>query len=362
MSRLYEARLRAAIPRDLVEAGAIRRTVKSDCLFIINGLGMGNSTRCFAIIEHLYDRGATIHVLTSGNGLEFFQDKKQIASLTPMASFFYAVRNGGISAWQTVASLRVLAERAREKKAQLERLLTAVCPAVAVVDSEYMVGPLRQRAIPVVGLNNSEVVVTEYLRAANNPPSVRSHFWCIECGDYIFHRHFCDLVLSSAPLLTPTRHHKFKRIGLILRRGLLPAIQCAAPRPSVRPREMKNVLVMLSGSIHASDISFTRSHLPFHVDVVGRSGSSKGDVVFHGRVMDNIDFLMNADALVVNAGYSAFSEAVALGKPTIIIPVARHAEQLVNARFVEQLGCGFIASETTVMDRLEACYHANEWP
>jgi len=336
--------------------------MKTNCLFIVNGLGMGNSTRCFAIMQHLHDRGASIHVLTSGNGLEFFQDKKQVTSLSPMASFYYAVRHGRISAWHTVTSLRVLAQRAREKTAQLEKLLSAIRPDVAIIDSEYTVGPLRQRAIPVVGLNNSEVVVSEYLRAANNPPSIRSHFWCIEFGDYLFHRYFCDLVLSSAPLPTPTRHHKFKRIGLILRRGLLSQIPRVAPKPFVRPRQIHNILFMLSGSIHASAISFATSRFPFHIDVVGRSGETKGDVAFHGRLMDNIELLMKADALVVNGGYSAFSEAVALGKPTVIIPVAGHAEQLVNARFVEQLGCGFIASDTTVMDKIEACYEANEWP
>src|SRR5438132_9465195 len=87
-----------------------------------------------------------------------------------------------------------------------------------------------------------------------------------------------------------------------------------------------------------------------------------GDVVYHCRLMKNIELLMKDDALVVNGGYSAFSEAAALSKRTVIIPVAGHAEQLVNARFVEQLGCGFIASDTTVMDKIEACYEANEWP
>ena len=335
--------------------------MKTECLFIVNGLGMGNSTRCFAIMEHLHDRGASIHVLTSGNGLEFFQDKKQVTSLTPMPSFFYAVKHGRISAWQTIASLRVLAQRAREKKAQLEKLLSAIRPDVAVLDSEYIVGPCHRRHIPVVGLNNSEVVVSEYLRAPYNPPSVRSQFWCIEFSDYLFHRSCCDLVLSSAPLPTPPRHPRFKRIGLIFRRTLLPEILLAANKPLVRPRQLKNLLFMFSGSIHASPLSFAKSRFPFHIDVVGQSGESKGDVVFHGRVMDNIELLMKADALVVNGGYSAFSEAVALGKPTVIMPVAGHAEQLVNARFLEQLGAGFIASDTTVMDRIEACYEANEW-
>src|SRR5207302_10218828 len=108
--------------------------MKTNCLFIVNGLGMGNSTRCFAIMVHLHDRGASLHVLTSGNGLEFFQDKKQVTSLSPMASFYYAVRHWRISAWHTVTSLRVLPQRAPERTAQLEKPAPAIRPVVAITD------------------------------------------------------------------------------------------------------------------------------------------------------------------------------------------------------------------------------------
>ena len=52
------------------------------CLFVINGLGMGNSTRCHAVIEALVQAGWRVHVLTSGNGLAYFQDKACVASLS----------------------------------------------------------------------------------------------------------------------------------------------------------------------------------------------------------------------------------------------------------------------------------------
>ena len=55
-------------------------------LFMVNGLGMGNSTRCYSIVQHLAETGAEIHVLTSGNCLEFFKGKKEIVSLTDMES------------------------------------------------------------------------------------------------------------------------------------------------------------------------------------------------------------------------------------------------------------------------------------
>src|SRR5438128_2318167 len=93
------------------------------CLFIINGLGLGNSTRCYAVMEHLMEQGFRIHVLTSGNGLEFFQQKSCIDSLTKMGSFYYSSSNGAISGWSTLKSLKNLLSIAKTKRAELGALL-----------------------------------------------------------------------------------------------------------------------------------------------------------------------------------------------------------------------------------------------
>ena len=37
-------------------------------LFLVNGLGLGNSTRCYAIIERLKKLNNKIYIVTSGNG------------------------------------------------------------------------------------------------------------------------------------------------------------------------------------------------------------------------------------------------------------------------------------------------------
>src|SRR5471032_1595632 len=182
---------------------------------------MGNSTRCHAVIEKLAEKGLKIHLLTSGNGLAYFKDKDCVESITQMESFFYSGRDGGISGWSTLKSIVSLAKIAAKKNSQLEKLLDQIKPDVAVIDSEYAIYPLRRRGIPVIGLNTSEMIVTQYLKSRRTPSSVRSHFWFVEFSDYLFHKSFCDLTLSPFPLRTPTRHPKFKRIGLIARRAIL---------------------------------------------------------------------------------------------------------------------------------------------
>src|SRR5437660_4838580 len=196
--------------------------VSQTCLFIINGLGLGNSTRCYAVMEHLAEQGFHIHVLTSGNGLTFFKAKTCVQSLRPMESFYYSGKNGGVSGWSTLKSLKALVAIARMKRKQLSALLDEVHPDIAIIDSEYALSPLRRRGVPIVAINTSEMVVSEYLKRRRTAPrSVRSHFWLVEFSDYLFHKRYCNLVLSPFPLRSETRGPKFRRIGLIARRAVL---------------------------------------------------------------------------------------------------------------------------------------------
>jgi len=332
-----------------------------DILFLINGLGLGNSTRCHAVMQPLAAAGHRIHVLTSGNGLTYFAGQPEVASLTEMASFFYSRRQGRISGWQTLLAGRQLLRLARDKRRKLEELLAKIRPAAAVIDSEYAIGPLRRAGVPIAAINNSEVVVSEYLGWRINPRAVRNQFWFIEFPDYLFHRSQCDLVLSPSPRPGRPRHRKFRRIGLIVRRAVRAAARQATARPFPLPREIRNVVFMLSGSIFASHVPLDTFREPFHINVVGRDGPSTEWVTYHGRLMDNLALLVQADALVINGGYSAVSEALALNKPTFVLPVRGHAEQYVNARLVADLGRGYVASDETVMRDLLGLYQTNSW-
>jgi hypothetical protein len=205
------------------------------------------------------------------------------------------------------------------------------------------------------------MIVSEYLKCRDVPKEIRSHFWLMEFSDYLFHRHFCDMVLSPFPLRTPTRHRKFRRVGLIARRGILDRAQFGQTHVFPSPKQLRRVVFMLSGSVHASNIRFDGRAVPFRIDVVGRAGESRGNVIYHGRQLNNVELLSQADALVVNGGYSAVSEAFVLRKPTFVVPVPGHAEQFVNARLVYEQGLGFVATETNVLGKLLEMYEQDQW-
>jgi hypothetical protein len=327
--------------------------------FLINGLGMGNSTRCYSVIQHLASTGLSIHVLTSGNGLNFFRDKPEIASLTPVESYSYAVKRNQLSAWGTVMSFGELSRRASQKRFQVEAALAKFKPAFCVTDSEYTVAPFRRRGIPVIALNNSDVVVAEYLRLRHKPRDLMAQFWLVEYPDYLFHLRFADLVISPAAKPFAPSVARIRHVGLIVRKEIEHIAGCSRSGPAKTAREFRNLTFMLSGSILGRIGDISGYDLPYHISVVGMEGRSNDRVTFYGKTLNNIALLAEADMLLINGGFSAVSEALALGKPTLVVPVPRHAEQFVNACQVEELGFGAAVGSRDIGGYLQRAYASN---
>jgi UDP:flavonoid glycosyltransferase YjiC (YdhE family) len=319
-------------------------------LFLVNGLGLGNSTRCHAIMQRLIEDGAEINVVTSGNGVWYFRSAPGIVAVHKMESLYYGVKDGRISIARTMLAavdfLRILRRNAQKLIAIVEDWR----PDIAVIDSVYTFAPLKRRKVPIVALNNADVVHLSYRRFADRPKSIRAQFWCVEESDYLFHRIVPDVVIS--PNLDPSLPEvggNVRRVGPIVRRGY-------KPRPA-RSRVSK-VLIMLSGSRFGSPVRFNRTDWPFEIDVVGRpppeNWSNDGKIRFHGKVLDNRALLEDADLVVVNGGFSAVSESFSMQKPLVVVPVPNHAEQWVNARTIEHLCVGTRGDETHLEDALGA--------
>lgn len=328
-------------------------------LFAINGLGMGNSTRCHVVIQRLAAE-AEVHVITSGNGLFFLSGRPEISSLSETLPLSYAFSGDGVSAFGTLAGIRRMRGILRQKKERLEGLLDRLNPDLVVTDSEYVIRPVLQRGIPLAGINNSDVVVSQYFRQRNLPSSIRAHFWMIEYSDYLLHRCKWNRAVSPSPFADTPRSTVFKRTGLIVRDGALETARAREGQSAPLPQEIDRIVVMLSGSAFASQISSLHT-LPWKVDVIGREGVGAGNVTYHGKIRESLEFVRKAGALVINGGFSSVSEAVAMMRPVYVIPVPNHAEQLINARMVKEIGAGDIADTASIIQRLKDAYRLNRW-
>jgi UDP-N-acetylglucosamine:LPS N-acetylglucosamine transferase len=301
-------------------------------------------------MQRLLDYGAEIQVVTSGNGLWYFQSVPGITRLLEVESLYYGVRDGRISIGRTAAAVADFAAILRRNAQKIANVLSEWRPDIVVADSVYTFRPFKRAGIPFVALNNADVVHQSYRRFADRPRSVRAQFWCVEEPDYLFHRAIPDLVIS--PSLDPSLAEvggNVRRVGPIVRRGF---------SPTTARSPVNCVLVMLSGSRFGSPVIFNRTEWPFKIEVVGRpvppNWDGGGRIRFHGKVLDNRALVEKADMVVVNGGFSAVSESFSMRKPLVVIPVPNHAEQWINARTIEHLGVGMSAQEADLENAM-AC-------
>jgi UDP:flavonoid glycosyltransferase YjiC (YdhE family) len=327
-------------------------------LFLVNGLGLGNSTRCHALVQRLFERHVSVHVVTSGNGLWYFKDREEVTSLHEVESLYYGSKHGHISIVRTLTSLARLFGIVRRNAARVRTLLAEIEPDVVVTDSDYTVWPVVRSGLPLVALNNSDGVHHAYRRFPDHPSSVRPQFYFVEEWDYLFHKFLPDLVVS--PTLDPSLPESgppYRRVGPIVRRGYEPV----GSRTGV-----ERAVVMLSGSVFGTPVVLQRDDYPVHIDVVGRPAPPDWRptprVAYHGKLMDNRALLREADVVVVNGGFSAVSEIFSMRKPMVVVPVPRHAEQWLNARTIVHLGVGLSSPEENLEQALlEAVRRVDEF-
>jgi len=310
-----------------------------DVLFVINGLGLGNSTRCHAVIQRLRANGVKIAIVTSNNGLWYFKDRDLVENIHEISPLYYQKSGEDISIFRTLLSIPDFIRIWRSNAQKLNDLLDEYKPKAVVVDSEYTFMPIKSRKIPLIALNNADVVVASMAKFKNAPKSVLPQFYAVEKPDSLFHRSIPNWVLS--PSLDPTikaSYSNIHRIGPIVRDNYKP----------IPFREgIGRVVVMLSGSQFRSPVAFSKRH-PFKIDVIGRDKpddvEEMNGVVYHGRLKDNRRILEEADLVVVNGGFSAVSEAFSMKLPMVVLPIPNHAEQWVNARTIQELGVGLMAT------------------
>lgn len=326
--------------------------------FLVNGLGLGNSTRCHAIIQRLHARGADIDVITSGNGFWYFKGRPEIRQIDEIESLYYARNNGALSVGRTLGAAADLIAIQRRNTRRVYDILREHRPAAVIADSVYAFRPARRLGIPFLALNNADVVWRSFYRFKDRPASIKAQFYAVETMDLLFHRLIPELVIS--PTLDPALPASFANmhpVGPIVRQGY-----DAPPRTGAA----RKIVVMLSGSVFGTPVSFRRDDYPADIHVVGRTAppdwQPRPGVTFHGKVLDTRALLVDCDLAVVNGGFSAVSEMFWMRKPMVVVPVPAHAEQWINGRTIKEMGVGLVAGVHNYEDvMLEAFSRIDEF-
>jgi uncharacterized protein (TIGR00661 family) len=311
------------------------------------GEGRGHATRICTLVERL-GPGHELLIYTSADALEFLTRRlagRPNVRIESIPGIVFQYVGGRLDLLRSISA--GLDYQARQIGPLVDRMLhdfDTFRPDLAITDFEPALPRAASRTgIPLVSVDHQHFLLAYDLDAL--PWTLQWNAWFMSHAVWLYVMEAADTVVSAffrPPLRRGWEH--VVQVGPLLRREIVQAV----------PRDEGFVL------------SYLRRHTPFAaVDALAACGlpvkvyglgarERVGGVSFHE--VDDAAFVADLAAckgVVAAAGNQLIGEALQLGKPLLALPERVHAEQLMNAHFLESMGCGeFTLLEEVAGDRV----------
>lgn len=312
-------------------------------LYGVVGEGMGHAIRSKVVCEHLVASGHEVKIVVSGRAHALlaanFRDVVEIKGLTiryvdnRMDRDGTLARNMLAAPWMLAANVGVYLDR-----------VASFRPDAVISDFDsfaYFFG--KRHRLPILSIDNQQIISRCKLgKFAKQGLEV----------DYQMTKAFvraklpaCDHYAVTTFFFPPVRKRYAKDTTLvppILRRAVLDAKK--------RARLGEHVLVYQTSTSDTRLVDELNAVQGEKFVVYGlRKSARRGNCTLKDFSEDGfVEDLATARAVVSNGGLTLLGEAVYLGKPIFSVPVGNQYEQILNARYLEELGYGLAA------DRIEA--------
>src|SRR5215472_6423510 len=327
-------------------------------LYGVTGEGMGHATRSKVTLEHLTARGHKVKIVVSGRAHTFlakaFADVVEIKGLTIRYVEGAMDRDGSV-ARNVLAAPGMLWRNVGAYYEDVARFR----PDVVITDFDSFAHLFAKRhGLPVVSIDNQAIIYRcKHDRAIKQGSEV----------DYRLTKGFakaklagCDHYIVTTFFFPQVRKKYEKTTTLvppILRRPILAARRSARLGDHVlvyQTSASDTKLVPTLNKIRAERPAGSGAP-PVRFVVYGmkrpdaRGKARGGEETIGNCVLKEfseagfVRDLASARAVVANGGLSLLGEALYLGKPIYSVPVKHQFEQLMNARYIEELGYGLAA-------------------
>jgi uncharacterized protein (TIGR00661 family) len=308
-------------------------------LYGVVGEGMGHATRSKVVCEHLVEKGHDVKIVVSGRAHGFlaktFKDVVEIKGLTIRYVDNRMDRDGTL-ARNVVAAPGMLASNvdAYFKK------VAGFAPDAVISDFEsYAYLFAKRHGLPILSIDNQQIISRCKLgKFAKEGVKV----------DYQMTKAFvraklpaCDHYVITTFFYPPIRP-KFEKtttlVPPILRKSILEAKK--------RAKLGDHVLVYQTSTSNTALLDELNSIKEAKFVVYGlRKNARVGNCTLKDFSEEGfVEDLATSRAVVANGGLSLIGEAIFLGKPIFSIPVGNQYEQVLNARYLEELGWGLGAA------------------
>ena len=314
-------------------------------LYGVVGEGMGHATRSKVVCEHLLERGHEVKIVVSGRAHAFlaktFPDVVEIKGLTIRYVDNRMDRDGTL-ARNLVAAPSIISDNV---SAYYDRVV-GYEPDVVFTDFDTFAFLFAKRhGLPVISIDNQQIIS----RCKLDPAAKKG-----VKVDYQMTKAFvraklpgCDHYVITTFFEPPIRK-KFRGtttlVPPILRRPILDAKK--------RARSGDHVLVyqtsasdtqLLPALGEIADQRFVVYGIKRHDQKSKAHAKAANCVVKDFSEEGFVEDLATCRAVVCNGGLSLIGEALYLGKPIFSVPVRNQFEQVLNARYLEELGYGLAA-------------------
>jgi uncharacterized protein (TIGR00661 family) len=312
-------------------------------LYGVVGEGMGHATRSKVVCEHLVASGHEVKIVVSGRAHAFlakaFGDVVEIKGLTIKYVDNRMDRDGTL-ARNVLAAPGIIAANVGTYFDKVSDFR----PDAVISDFDsfaYLFG--KRHRLPVVSIDNQQIISRCKLgKFAKQGVKV----------DYQMTKAFvraklpaCEHYIVTTFFYPPVRRSCQEDTTLvppILRKAILDARK--------RAKAGGHVLVYQTSTSDTKLIDeLGKIHGEKFVVYGLRKNARHGNCTLKEFSEDGfVDDLASARAVVCNGGLSLIGEAIYLGKPIFSVPVRNQYEQILNARYLEELGYGLAA------ERIEA--------
>jgi len=303
-------------------------------LYGVVGEGMGHAMRSRVLLEHLVmTEQHDVQIVASGRAVEFL--KKRFEGVNRIHGLHMIYEENRVRLGHTLWSNVVSGVTGIPSTiATYYDMASAFKPEVVISDFEswtYLYG--KNHRLPVLSIDNMQVIN----RTRHADEILQGHRAEFEITRAFIKSKlpFCDEYFITSFFRPPLRKERTRLFPPILRPEIL----------SARRRPGEHLLVYTTGEGNEG-LARTLAATGLPCRIYGMRRDLTAEVVEGNlRYMPFgeatfIDDLASCRAVIAGGGFTLMGEAVYLHKPMLAVPLARQFEQVLNARYLEQLGYG----------------------
>ncbi len=299
---------------------------------------MGHATRSKVVCEHLVRQGHEVKIVVSGRAHSFlsktFKDVVEIKGLT-IRYVDNAMVKGGSLAQNLLAAPGLLLDNVN---AYFDKVID-FGPHAVITDFDsfaYLFG--KRHGLPVLSIDNQQIICR------------CKHDKTIKHGAVVDYRLTKAFVKAKLPgcehyAITTFFYPKVRKKYSDTTTLVPPILRSNVIAAKKKARLGDHVLVYQTSTSDKRLIPTLNRVKNERFIVYGlRRNAVEGNCILKDFSEDGfVEDLAHARAVVSNGGLSLVGEAVYLGKPVYSVPVQHQFEQLMNARYLEELGYGLAA-------------------